>query len=348
MIDFMHLNGKRLAVLTALALISANGATHHSGALYDESSVTFQGTVAKVRWANPHVIVEIDVAERGGEVSRWSVEGLPPAGLRRVGWTKDSLGPGDSVMVSGNPARNSQRKLMLGASIVLSDGSVLKMPNMRRPDGQQPVDLENPVAARSLSGLWVTRWNPETASEFFGARSKWSLTDSARAAMDSYDSTMDPGARCVPEPIPYVMIFPAAKQIDIGDEVTTIRDEVGMDRTVHMSVDSHDGANHSDQGHSIGKWDGEVLVVDTTHFSDHRRGLAFAGLPSGEGKHLVERFELSEDKTSLNYSFVLEDPEYLEEPVSGQLDLVHRPDIQFMSEDCDIDNASEHLDDPSE
>lgn len=161
--------------------------------------------------------------------------------------------------------------------------------------------------------------------------------------MDAYDSSMDPGARCVPEPIPYVMIFPAGKQIEIGDEISTIRDEVGMSREVHMTVESHDGARYSDHGHSVAHWEDGVLVVDTTHFSDHRRGLAFMGLPSGKQKHLVERFELNPQKTGMRYSYWLEDSEYLTEPVTGQIELVYRPDVTFVSEPCDIENARNHL-----
>jgi hypothetical protein len=217
------------------------------------------------------------------------------------------------------------------------------MPSLRNQDGLPPIDLPTPISSIGLSGRWVTRWNPEVASEFFGARAKWQLTQKGMEEMDSYDSSMDPGARCVPEPIPYVMIFPAGKQIVIDDKISTIRDEIGMVREVYMTIESHDGARYSDHGHSIAHWEDDVLVVDTTHFADHRRGLALMGLPSGKQKHLVERFELNPEKTSMKYSYRLEDPEYLAAPVVGQMELVYRPDVPFFSEPCDIENARNHL-----
>jgi hypothetical protein len=334
----------RFSFFIMLAVIALPAASHHSGAIYDdERDLNLHGTVRNVRWANPHVIIEIDVTEGVGETVRWAIEGLPPSGLRSAGWSPQSLEPGDQVIASGNPARNANRKTILGHSIVKTDGTILNMPSLRSRNGLPSIDLAIPISANNLSGRWVTRWNPEVASDFFGARAKWQLTDKGVAAMDSYDSSMDPGAKCIPEPVPYVMIFPAGKQIEIDDQISTIRDEMGMDRNVYMTLESHDGANYSDHGHSIGRWEEEVLVVDTTHFANHRRGLALMGLPSGKLKHLVERFELNPEKTRMQYSYWLEDPEYLAEPVTGQMELVYRPDVPFLSEPCDIENARHHL-----
>lgn len=332
------------ACFITLALVALPAAAHHSGSIYDdERDVTLHGTVKNLRWANPHVIIEIDVTGETGAAATWAIEGLPPGGLRSAGWSAQSLDPGDQIIVSGNPARNANRKMILGHSIIKTDGTVLNMPSLRNRQGLPALDMATPISSINLSGRWVTRWNPEVASEFFGARAKWPLTQKGMAAMESYDSSMDPGAKCIPEPVPYVMIFPAGKQIEIGDEVTTIRDEMGMVREINMTVESHDGARYSDHGHSIARWEDDVLVVDTTHFADHRRGLALMGLPSGKQKHLVERFELSSNKTRMQYSYWLEDPEYLAEPVTGQMELVHRPDVPFISEPCDIENARNHL-----
>jgi hypothetical protein len=82
-----------------------------------------------------------------------------------------------------------------------------------------------------------------------------------------------------------------------------------VERVVHIGLDSHDGAEISNQGHSIGRWEGGALVVDTTRFAPHSSGNR-AGLMSSSRKHLVVRFELSSDRTHLTYSYALEDPEY--------------------------------------
>ncbi|HJN52927.1 MAG: hypothetical protein QGI68_01470 [Pseudomonadales bacterium] len=65
-------------------------------------------------------------------------------------------------------------------------------------------------------------------------------------------------------------------------------------------------------GDSIGHWEGDTLVVDTTNFGS-RPGLGLAS----ENLHVVERFKRTDDKTLL-YSFTVEDPTVWAEPWSGE------------------------------
>ncbi len=91
-------------------------------------------------------------------------------------------------------------------------------------------------------------------------------------------------------------------------------------------------------GHSIGQWEGDVLVIDTTLFTDHIDGSIF-GIPSGAQKHLTERIQLTEDGVQLQVDFVLEDPEYLQEPATGEILLDHAPQETFMQVVCDPESA---------
>ena len=145
--------------------------------------------------------------------------------------------------------------------------------------------------------------------------------------------------------IPWVMIFSGMQEIEVSDSEISIRTEYDtVERVVNMDSASHDGAAVSYHGHSIGWWEGEVLVVDTTHFADNRNGNA-RGVQSGSQKHLVERFELNPDRTSLTYSFELEDPEYLAATVTGKLQSAYRPDLQFAPVACDPEIARRFLGD---
>lgn len=334
-----------LGPIVALLLVSLQVAAHHSGSMYnDKRSIKLQGTVANFKWANPHVYIEFETKSDTGENVTWFIEGLAPAGMIANGWTRISLVPGEKITVTGSPARTSNVRKILGHAFIKADGTLLEIRTTRSGGGPPPVDLPVPIVAADLSGRWATRWNPKVVAGFMRPQESWSLTEKGLAAMESYNSSLDPGINCVPEPSPYVMIWPSGKSLEIGEDIIVIRDELGVERYVNMNVDSHDGAVYSDQGHSIGTWEDDVLVVDTTHFADHRRGLAFAGLASGSQKHLIERFELSSDHTTMQYSYWLEDPEYLAEPTTGKLEMVYRPDRPFVSEPCDLDNARRHLD----
>jgi hypothetical protein len=150
---------------------------------------------------------------------------------------------------------------------------------------------------------------------------------------------MHPGAACVAFSAPVMMVAPDVKRITSGDGVIRIAGEFdGAERVIHMDLASHDGAEPSVQGHSIGRWEDGTLIIDTTHFADHALG-NFSQLPSGPQKHLVERLRLSEDGTRLSYHFELADPEYLAAPVSIELEWAHRPDLAFAPEACDPENA---------
>jgi hypothetical protein len=69
------------------------------------------------------------------------------------------------------------------------------------------------------------------------------------------------------------------------------------------------------QGDSVGHWEGNTLVVDTTNFTDKT---AFRG--SGEKLHLVERFSRSDDNTLL-YRFTVEDPDTWDKPWTAEVPL---------------------------
>ena len=88
-----------------------------------------------------------------------------------------------------------------------------------------------------------------------------------------------------------------------------------IERTVHM--DGRAAPNeYLRQGHSVGRWDGDVLVVETTHFADDAWGTA-RGIPGGANKRVVERYRLTDGGETLTVDFTIESPDYLTEPFNG-------------------------------
>lgn len=86
---------------------SSTPLAHHSvGSEFDvNSEVSLEGTVTKVEWFNPHIWVYLDVESPDGTSAEYQCEGSSPNSLRRRGWTRDSLRPGDRVMITGLRAR---------------------------------------------------------------------------------------------------------------------------------------------------------------------------------------------------------------------------------------------------
>ena len=139
-------------------------------------------------------------------------------------------------------------------------------------------------------------------------------------------------------------IFPLEIQINEDEETVVIRSEFLDDqRIVYMDGRQHpEGGERTFAGHSIGWWEGETLVVDTKSFADHRSPYQ-NGVPSGLQKHVVERYRLNEDGRRTLVNFVLEDPEYLAEPLIHNRELIYAPQMEISRFDCDPEAARRFL-----
>ena len=121
----------RFVVLATLLFACSSIQAHHGNTAYDpDHPITIKGTVTEFVWSNPHCQIYLDVKDAKGKVVSWSVESQSPGILRRNGWTRDSIKPGDLIAVtlvpakSGAPVGFSGEKL---GKIILPDGRVLKM-----------------------------------------------------------------------------------------------------------------------------------------------------------------------------------------------------------------------------
>jgi len=101
---------KNILALLLAGLLAAPipALAHHSfAAEFDAAKpVTVQGTVNKVEWTNPHIWIYVDTKNAGGQAERWQCEGGSPNTLAREGWSRDTLKPGDQVVIEGFRAKN--------------------------------------------------------------------------------------------------------------------------------------------------------------------------------------------------------------------------------------------------
>jgi hypothetical protein len=97
---------------------------HHSfAAEFDaQKPVTLKGAVVLWEMINPHGWITMAVTAADGSTTQWMVETSNPNGLMRLGWTKNSLKPGDQITVEGYLAKDGSSTAN-AASITLSDGS---------------------------------------------------------------------------------------------------------------------------------------------------------------------------------------------------------------------------------
>jgi hypothetical protein len=307
--------------------------------MYDtQRTITLAGTVVNYEWGNPHVYVHIRTTSDNGAEEVWEVEAGSPTMMERTGWFRDTLRVDDRVTVEANPTRNIGRRVAWLSSLQKADGSV----SYRRGAPLVSALPQNPVPAVGVSGNWL----PTTPAfvRFVGSPEEWPLTERAQAALAAHTDSQNGSQDCVSLSAPFLMAWADLKRIEVGAETTVIKAALidDIQREIHMNTESHDQAAPTNQGHSIGRFEGDVLVVDTARFAGHASGIR-TGVPSSSRKHLVERFELSSDRTRLTYSYELEDPEHLTQPVHGSVEWIHRPDLTYTSYDCNRDSAGRFL-----
>ena len=98
---------------------------HHSFAAhyFEEQSVTIQGELVEFEYKSPHAWVHVMVKDDKGDMQRFSAEWRNPNGLKQQGVSKDTLKPGDYLILTGSPGRNpADRKLHLKRIERPSDG----------------------------------------------------------------------------------------------------------------------------------------------------------------------------------------------------------------------------------
>lgn len=343
----------RCAILALLfaAVVTAPAMAHHSAARFIlAQSVTVDGVVTRYEWANPHVYIYVTETNAAGQAVEWEIEGQPPAMMRRIGWSRETLAVGDAVRLTGAPSRNPSSKSLLLTSMHKAEAALYDGQKMRAAmsgDGRSADAAAAPVA-RGLDGVWVTLVNFELVSGFARPAARFQLTEAGAASVAAFDeATMSPAVDCIPMPAPAATIVPDVKRITVDDGSIRIAGEFdGGERVIHVvdeGAKPHASAPQpSVQGHSIGRWDGKTLVIETSAFAPHAIGHGL-GLKSSPAKRLIERFTLDDDGTGLAYEFEITDPEVLASPVTGKLRWVYRPDLAFMPEPCNRDNARRFL-----
>lgn len=121
---------KPFALTWAALLLSASLDAHHAQApFFDQSrEVEIEGVVTRFDFRNPHPVLYVDVTNDDGEVENWQIQFANATAMRRRGWHKDIIGPGERVRASGHPSWNPGTYGLQGAQVIKADGSVLGAP----------------------------------------------------------------------------------------------------------------------------------------------------------------------------------------------------------------------------
>ena len=118
--------GIRYLSTAAALLASAYLASAHHGSNISyqlDKTITINGTVTEWDMVNPHPQIYFDVKNEQGELAHWAAELLPtPLMLKnmKVGWGRNTLKPGDRIVLTCNPSKVAGAKACLAKGLVVN------------------------------------------------------------------------------------------------------------------------------------------------------------------------------------------------------------------------------------
>ena len=131
------MKGRIFVTLVTVSLLLATEVwSHHSpSAIFDMGKrISVTGSLTKVDWINPHIIVLVDVKAEGGKVDHWTFESNPPSWYRSVGLARADIAKaiGQAVTVEGVRAKDGSFYGYM-QKIKLPDGTSLELVNSADP-----------------------------------------------------------------------------------------------------------------------------------------------------------------------------------------------------------------------
>ena len=351
----MHRPSKRIAAAVAVAgasLLASPARSHHSTAEYDASKfVEARGEVVTVLWRNPHVRFQVSTKSVDGNEQLWDVESADLTRLDRAGLPRDILKVGDVVTFGGNPSTRRDRRLYVTNLLVADGREILLRGNVKphwAPERVVDTEARPPAAAPAAAA-------PSGGKGFFGKvlvptregqAPAWvrnpPLTQAAAAGKAAYDEVVDdPVLGCVSPGMPRVMLRSgpyAVRFVERGADLVLQNEWFEIDRLIHMDgKEPPAGAPYTPLGYSAGRWDGDALVITTTHIDwPYFELYGLVGVPQSRAMRIVERFTPRDGGATLRYDFSATDPNAFTETLTYDNYVTFRwqPGLEFLPYDC--------------
>jgi Family of unknown function (DUF6152) len=159
------------------------------------------------------------------------------------------------------------------------------------------------------------------------------LTDAGERAAAAFKRDDNPRFRCETTSILFDWTFdgPVNRITQNKDTIVLEYGQFGLKRTIYMNAKDHPAnIKPSRTGHSIGRWEGDTLMVDTVGFAP---GYLNTPVPNSDKLHVVERFTLDPAKISLTRSYSADDPVYLKGQYAGS-DTIYPADAPYNPGKC--------------
>lgn len=333
-----------LASLLSFALLPSPSVAHHgvTGQFDLDQNVTVTGIVNRVRFVNPHGYVYFKVTNEVGEEEQWRCELRSGSLLKRRGWTEEMFAPGTQITVNGSPDRRDP-KTCYAHTITFADGKVVRRRDSLNEAGQVVIgerELTLEDGMPNLEGNWTEPPRGRRGGGRGGRPPRYVMSEIGREESTNYTEADNPRFNCEPTNIIFDYNFDQMvnKIEQSPNKIVITYGFMDVVRTIHLEGDFPDEIEPSVTGYSIGKWEGDTLVVKTKGFKpgflQAPGGRPGPAIRHGEQMEITERFYLNEDGTELTREYTIVDPVYLAQPHSHRNTSVLTSD-PFFPYDCD-------------
>ena len=211
----------------------------------------------------------------------------------------------------------------------------------------QAAAADTPKSVPDLSGVWEvtfgvrTRPGPGMAEQPSLTAEYAQKLAAFKAAQAKGENVETPQANCVPPGMPGIMNQPYPMELLFTPgKITVVIEAYSQTRRIFM-----DGRKHPDDpdltynGHSIGHWDGDTLVVDSVGFTPDTALGPSQGYRHSDQMHIVERFRLTAPDT-MEVVTTIDDAKALTKPFSATKVLARHRDWDIAEYICEQNNRN--------
>jgi hypothetical protein len=339
------IKARKLLPLTAGLLVSMTASAHHGAnsnpALYlAENLIELDGKVSGVLWRNPHPRLMMTVVGEDGAEAEWELEFSGSVnGWVRQGVNAEFFQIGDQVKAAGVVSRRDPTSVGL-LHLLLPSGEEMISGNreLRWSDerfattGRRTFNPEEIAVAEAAADGIFRVWGQRTSGRPHPEEYAELLTEHGRElAAQYYGPTDNPELECRTG-IPTHMFDPTPMEItDGGDRIHIQTLEYNVKRVVYLTDDRPE-PTPLNVGYSVGRWEGDTLIVETTHidwpyFDPY-------GTPQSGQMSYVETFRVADDDSRLDYTIVATDPVMFTTPVRLERAWRWQPGTEMYEFDC--------------
>ena len=336
---------KSVFIITVVAALWSSALAHHgavtSPILYDTGEIVeLEGELTETLWRNPHTRARMKVVDDDGNETIWELElGPSPREFDHMGvLPEDMLG---SVRAAGYVSKRNPHSLGVtnfllpnGQEYLAGRNSKLRWSRKRLVNVIPEIDQARAEADMLTANGIFRMWGRRTGNPLDGSVRAQQLTEQGKELAAAFDPIADNAQLDCRHGMPDTMFDPVPMEItDEGDQIRLHIAQYNIQRIIHMNAEEPEATiPGSPVGYSVGRWDGDVLVVTTTHV-DWPYYLN-SGTPQSDQVRYDERFSTASDGHKLNYSLTITDPVVFTKPFTLKRSRVWKPGVEIEPFDC--------------